>query len=235
MPIILDYSYATVQAIDHSFSRDLSFPSVEVRDEQRVIIPTLSVGDTRYPLRQKFVGTYIRTLEELNIQGVSPLIVGKGKSANEARDDFCLQIHATLQALINKRPFEMTDDDHDKWNALTQFVDMTVYRNTTPIKACQFGRIKEARSHYEKVVAWEDGTTERIPIMQVNDPDYVTYCPGQPFEAIVHRDPITFELIRIVSIERRREPHRMSPEEESQLLNNIGSLDHLQQNTEWTP
>ncbi len=231
--IALEYPCDVAHNIDYSpFNQRRR--QCEVTDAMQTPITNISIGDTRYPMRQACVGTYFRALEELSVQGVSPHIVGKGKSAEEASNDFCLKVHATLQSLINKRPFEMTDEDQLKLDVISQFIDVTVYQNTTPIKVRQFGRIRRARP-YPESVAWDDGRVEQVPIDKVEDSDYVTYRSGQPFEAVVQRDPITFELIRIVSIERRHESHRMPAEEESQLLDEIGSLKNLRQNTEWTP
>ena len=86
----------------------------------------------------------------------------------------------------------------------------------------QFGRICKARP-YPQQIRWENGERETITIDQVASPDFITFKPGQPIEAIVARDPVSFSLLRIVHIERRSEPSRLSLSEETELLESIGS------------
>jgi hypothetical protein len=80
-----------------------------------------------------------------------------------------------------------------------------------------------------------DGRTETVTVKDVDDDDYVTYRAGQPFEAIVHRDPLTSRLMRVVHINRRSEPQRLDSGEEKQLLDEIGSTRHLHHDTQWRP
>jgi len=203
-------------------------------EDQKVHIPRIVVGATRYPMRRPLVGTYFRALRELTVEGLSPLFIGEGDSAEAAKEDFCLKVHAAVQELIHKRPFEMTEHDKLIWNMLNEFIDVTVYRNTTPIVVRQFGKIMRTRP-FPVQVAREDGRTETVTVKDVDDDDYVTYRAGQPFEAIVHRDPLTSRLMRVVHINRRSEPQRLDSGEEKQLLDEIGSTRHLHHDTQWRP
>ena len=63
--------------------------------------------------------------------------------------------------------------------------------------------------------------------MQVDSPDFITYKAGQPFEAVVERNPLTGELLRISHIERRRKIQRMRPQQEAELLHAIGSSERM--------
>lgn len=99
-------------------------------------------------------------------------------------------------------------------------------RNQTPIQVRQFGKITQARP-YPQQIQWESGEREAISLDQVDSPDFVTFKPGQPFEAIVARDPLNFRLLRIVHVERRSMPARLSAVEEAQLLESIGSSQNL--------
>jgi hypothetical protein len=122
----------------------------------------------------------------------------------------------------------MSDDDRATWRLIGSYVDVTVYRNSIPIQVRQYGRVLRARP-YPTQVAWDDETKERVSLEIVDSPDFVTYKPGQPFEAVVARDPITFELLRIVHIERTCPPGRLDSEEEQQLLDEIGSTSKLEE------
>ena len=75
-------------------------------DESRVELTELKVGATRYPLRRALSGKFVRFLEELVVDGVSPMVVGEGKSPHEALEDFAAKFHAAFQDLFFKRPFE---------------------------------------------------------------------------------------------------------------------------------
>ncbi len=139
-----------------------------------------------------------------------------------------------MQDLLVKRPFEMSSRDRLLWDSLNEYIDTTVYRNTTLVSIRQFGIVKRARPYPEELL-WENGTTERVSLQQVASPDFVNYKPGQPFEAVVLRNPITFELIRIVHIDRCRSARRLAKLEESILLDEVGSRSVLPMDTNWKP
>lgn len=128
----------------------------------------------------------------------------------------------------------MSPNDRLVWETLNAVIDVTVYRNTTPIVVRQFGRIRKVRP-YPVEVEWEDGQREQVTFADVADPDYVTYRPGQPFEAIVQRDPLTFGLLRVIHIRRQSEARRLAPHDEQALLADAGSTTLLVQDTQWRP
>jgi hypothetical protein len=162
------------------------------------------------------------------------VITGTGDSVQESQDDFCTSVHAAFQDLVHRRPFEMSVNDKLVWETLNGIIDVTVYRNTTPIVVRQFGRICKARP-YPSEVQWEDGRRESMTLSDVAEPDYVTYCPGQPFEAIVHRDPLTSRLVRVVHIRRCSAPKRLLPAEERAILADAGSAKKLEPDSQWRP
>lgn len=203
-------------------------------EEQRMHIAEIRIGSTTYPLRRQLVGTYTRAYRELVVEGVSPVITGAGDTMQGAQDDFCLKVHAAFQALLHRRPFEMSAADKLAWETLNGIIDVTVYRNTTPIVVRQFGRIRKARP-YPTEVEWEDGRRESVTLTDVAEPEFVTYRPGQPFEAVVQRDPLTSRLLRVIHIRRCSAPKRMAPHEEKALLAEIGSTKQLEQDSEWRP
>ena len=227
----------TVEAVRDNPVRALIQRALE---EQQVHIPEIVVGSTRYPLRRHLIGTYTRALRELSVQGVSPVITGSGETAQKAQQDFYLKVHAAFQHLLHRRPFEMDEYDKLVWNTLNDFIDVTVYRNATPLVVRQFGRISRVQPLSKDrpcpvEVRWEDGRREHVTVSDVDDPDYVTYRPGQPFEATVHRDPLTSRLIRVVSIRRCGQTHRLPAEDETRLLAETGASKQLEQDTEWQP
>lgn len=52
----------------------------------RTELTDLRIGSIVYPLRSELTGSFVRALEELFVDGVSPSFVGKGHSAQEATE-----------------------------------------------------------------------------------------------------------------------------------------------------
>ncbi|MBS0210427.1 MAG: hypothetical protein JSS27_15900 [Planctomycetes bacterium] len=215
---------AYVSSIDGTM--DVSFRQYFESDIVRSILNDLRIAGVTYPLRRPCPASYIPGVGEFLVEGFSPVFVGRGATIEEARSDWLLAVHAGFQELISKRPFEMAPSDVRRWHVLTSQIDVTVYRNQTPILVRQFGKVTQARP-YPQQIQWENGEREAISVEQVESPDFITFKPGQPIEAVVARDPLNFHLLRIVHIERRSTPSRLLPTEEAELLESIGSSQHL--------
>jgi hypothetical protein len=203
-------------------------------DFRAAVIPQVIVGGVSYPLRRMFVGRYYRFLEQLIVDGVSPLIVGRGTSESTAKEDFCLQIHCAIQDLLGKRPFELSNQDKQLLAIIDRFVDLTVLRNTQPIQVRQYGKVTRARPYPEEI-EWENGTKDIVPVSVVLTPEYVTYKPGQPVEALVERDPMTFRLRRIVHIKKCKASRIRSNSEDQEFMLSIGSSGTAKADPDWRP
>ena len=206
--------------------QDMPFRQYFESDVIRSTLNDVRVAGIVYPLRRPCTATFIPGVGEFLVEGFSPAFVGRGKTPEVARMNWHLVVHEGFQELSHKRPFEMTDKDTHRWSVLSSQIDVTVYRNQTPLRVRQFGRIAQSRP-YPRQIQWENGEREAITIEQVDSPDFITFKPGQPFEAIVARDPVNFRLVRIVHIERRSLASRLSQSEESDLLESIGSSKNL--------
>lgn len=215
---------AYVSAVDGS--QDMPFRQYFESDVVRSTLNDLRIAGVAYPLRRPCTASYIPGVGEFLVEGFSPTFVGRGATLEEARKGWLLAVHAGFQELLHKRPFEMTPIDARRWSVLSSRIDVTVYRNQTPIQVRQFGKITQARP-YPQQIQWENGEREAISVDQVDSPDFVTFKPGQPIEAIVARDPLNFCLLRIVHVERRSTPSRLSAAEEAELLELIGSSQTL--------
>lgn len=200
---------------------DHRFAGVFATDAIRCDMSTLSVAGFTYPLRRICRASFIPVAGEFVVEEFSAF-VGRGETIDAAREDWALRVHAAFQELLHKRPFEMSADDKREWSVLSSNIDIAVYRNQTPLKITQFGRVSQARP-YPSQIRWDDGTKEDVRVSQVDADDFITYKPGQPFEAVVARDPVSFRLQRIVHIQRRSEPGQLSADEEAELLDSIGS------------
>ncbi|MCF7961027.1 MAG: hypothetical protein K9M08_09805 [Pirellula sp.] len=211
-----------------------SLRSPQSIDFRSSVIRQVEVGGVLYPLRKPFTGRYHRYLEQLIVEGVSPQIVGRGESENMAKEDFCLQIHSAIQDLLAKRPFEFTDRDKQLFATIDRFVDVTVFRNTHPIQVRQFGKISKVRPFPEEI-EWENGTRDLVPVSLVVTPEYVNYKLGQPIEAIVQRDPMTFRLRRIIHINKCKASRCWSTNEEAEFMDSIGSSNTARTDPNWRP
>lgn len=197
----------------------------------RSVMKEIRIGDLAYPLRESYVATFFPSIGEFIVDGFGASFVGRGKTMESAKADWSMTVHAAFQELLHKRHFEMTDLEVARWDVLSNCIDVTVYRNHTPLRVRQFGYVSQRRP-YPTQIKWEDGKTERIRVDQVSSPDFVTYKVGQPFDAVVLRDPISFELQKIIHITRKSHPSRMRKEDERNLLKEIGSGERLQ-DVEW--
>jgi hypothetical protein len=192
------------------------------------MVDEIRIGNVVYPLRKSLTATFIPGKGEFLVDGFSPIFVGHGDTQQRARRNFHDEVHMTFQDLIAKRPFEMSERERRDWVILNDQIDVTLYRNNTPIHVTQYGWVSKVRP-YPVQVTWENGSKESISLEIVESPDFVTYKAGQPFEAVVARDPISFALLRIVHVERRARASRLTSEAEIELLASIGSSDNLEE------
>jgi hypothetical protein len=227
MPFVADFQQIPyVERFSVQDAGDVLSPG-SVFDASRVEMTELRIGSIVYPLRGELTGRFVRALEELFVDGVSPIFVGKGHSAQEATESFSLAVHAVFQELLYQRPFEMTAEERTKWRTVNEIIDVTVYRNTTPIVVRQFGEISWGRLPYPSQIQWDNGYTESVHPRQVDSPDFITFKPGQPVEAFVVRDPLTRELIRVSHISRTRRLRTPREIENSQLVAKVGAGEDL--------
>lgn len=206
--------------------RELPFRKYFQTDAVRSVLNEIRVARVVYPLRQACATDYIPVVGEFLVEGFSPTFVGKGNTPKEAQQDWALSVHATFQELQYKRPFEMTAEEQDAWSVLASRIDVTLYRNQMPLHVRQFGKIGRARPYPEQII-WDNGTADEVALAQVDSPDFITFKPGQPLEALVARDPVTFQLLRIVHIQRRPSATRLPADKEAELLASIGSTKTL--------
>jgi hypothetical protein len=188
---------------------DWDLPDQEARLSQRSLFASSQYGLSEivygyaiYPLKRTLRATYLRSREEYLVEGLSPEISGHGNSAEDARENFCLNFHSLFQELIYKRPFEMTASDSFIWKKIKGVVDVTVYRNRTPIVVEQYGVVSHGQTSRPCEIKWDNGYTEAVDIRNIDSAEFVRYRPGQPVKAIVRRNPMTRELIDIPYIQR---------------------------------
>ncbi len=118
------------------------------------------------------------------------------------------------QRLLEMRPFEMTEEDKNAWARLQSAIDVARYRATKPLIIRQIGKVAKV-GHGRTVVRWEDGSREKVDPL-VFDEVFARFRVGQPFEAVVTRNPATFRIIRAEAV--RRLPNQALPEDLSKAI-----------------
>ena len=196
---------------------------------RRYLPKELEVGDTIYPLRSQFVGTFlpghIGRPGEFAVPQFLPYFVGKGRNSDEAFVDWRDQLHARFQKLYSKRPFELTEQEAEIWRTLESLIDVPTYRNTTHLMIRQIGKVVRCRPFPEQI-EWEDGHKESVRLDQMPG-EFATYKPGQPFEAIVARDPSDLRLVKVGHVRRISPLPRPSAAEVEALLREVPTTSSL--------
>ncbi len=165
-------------------------------------VSELHVGDAVYRLRAPVRGHFQRIDDgscRFWAEGFSPTFVGSAGRADQAYSDWRDRIHEAFQELYGKRPFEMTEEDRERWDVLDALIDVVAYRNETPVTVRQIGRVTQARPRPRRVT-WIDGSSERVEFGRM-PPEFAAYKVGQYFEADVERDPRTWKMIRVRHIQ----------------------------------
>ena len=196
--------------------REYPFPSARNPfDVMRRFIPNIPIGQTGYPLRTPVQGTFFppswKGEGEFYVEGFKPAFVGRGPTSEKAFRDWCEQVHCRFQELYVMRPFEMTEAERADWQRLEERIDVAAYREHTPITVRQTGKVAQARPR-PCLIKWTDGSKEKVRLEQMPD-EFASYKPGQPFEAVVKRHPVTYELLEVTDIRRTQPLPRLTDDE----------------------
>ncbi len=192
-------------------------------DVTRRCVSAIRFGQTTYHLRQPSQGSFYPSQSaaegEFAVEGFSHAIVGRGGSPDEAYQDWVKQFHSAFQRLYVMRPFEMDDGDRRLWGAMESLVEVDQYRAGQPLVVLQQGKVLQARP-YPDVVLWEDGTKERIPLARMPG-EFAGYKVGQPFEAVVHRDPVSHKIFKVEYVKRLPARAKNTAAESKQLWDSL--------------
>jgi hypothetical protein len=162
----------------------------------------IRIGDTCYRLRQTLRGEFIpveNSMCEFWVDGFSPTFVGKGIHAEEARRDWHDQVHESFQYLFGKPHFEMSEEELKQWKVLEDMIDVVGYRNETPVVVRQIGTV--IRLRHLRRIEWIDGKSDVVRFEDMPG-EFAGYKSGQPFEADVERDPLSWKLLKVRSVRR---------------------------------
>ena len=188
----------------------------------------IKVGETKYKLLSSIDALVIYNLIEKHWECHNPSgkfkYIGISKDSQTAAiEDFKIQIHVRFQQLYSKRPFEMTEDEHDDWIKLANTIDLLNYKTTAPLKVREIGCISYKNYPYPYRIKWL--TDENYIIKPSKVPgELMSYKPGQWVEAIVERCPVNHNVLGISSV-RKIKFHVPRPEEARKYWDNMGRIE----------
>ena len=186
------------------------------------------VGATHYrlmnPIRLEFSrdnasNTYICWANELGT-----VLQGKGATTSIAAQEFEQVIHATFQSLYSKRPFEMDEQEMKTWRTLISVINVSQYREGTPIAYRQLGKVRFGHVSYPSRIEWIDGRTDSISLDQVTA-EVAGSRPGQWIDAVVRRDRKTGRLKSIDYAQKIPTPPPPSVSQAKNFWNNLPVAD----------
>lgn len=191
-------SWSVTQSATEQMARgQYSSALAEIRQDMRI-------GETYYRLIGPMTVSYIPTAEGWTCYA-DGLIgwLGSGGTPEQAFDELKVQLHTAFQILLEKRPFEMSEEEHSKWVQLTSVIDLLYYRTTTPLTTHEIGQVSFGMVNRPHHVEWINGKVDRIRPEKAPG-DLMSCAPSQWIEAVVRRDPLSFEILEIESIRKIR-------------------------------
>jgi hypothetical protein len=194
------------------------------------------IGETFYRLREPVRGEFLPCDDgtcEFWVDGFSPEFVGRGARADDAFRDWRDQVHEVFQDLYGKRPFEMSPEESQRWQVLEDTLDVVGYRNETPVVVREMGEVIQVRPQPRRI-RWINGRTESVTLDNMPG-EFASYKPGQPFEADVERDPLTWRLLKVRFIRRITAIHPMARGELEKFWQSLPVTSSLPaSNRDWT-
>lgn len=199
------------------------FGFAQTFDVTRREIEVLRFGQIEYHLRRSTQGFFYPGIRpdtgEFSVKGFEWGILGCGRTPDEAYLDWLKQFHVTFQQLYVMRPFEFDDTERELWKVIESQVDVERYRLSQPLLVRQQGKVYRARP-YPELVEWEDGTREKVSLEWMPG-EFASYQPGQPFEAVVHRNPVSHKIIKVDYVKRLPTERKLTAQESRQLWDSL--------------
>jgi hypothetical protein len=126
---------------------------------------------------------------------------GRGGTPDLARQEWGRLLHADFQRLYAMRPFEMSEDDVRRWQSLLRIIDVSQYRESTPVSLREIGQVRWDAMSYPHRILWIDGRKDLIDL-HLAPPELAGCKSGQWVEADVRRHPRTGRLVQIDHVHR---------------------------------
>jgi hypothetical protein len=154
----------------------------------------LSVGQARYPFRSPLREHY--STNTYWVEGFWPLMVGRGDSIEEAKEDFECQVHSRFQELASKPDFDRTEQEDRVWSVLSMLIDLSRYDQQRFVTSTEMGQVERESPPRARIVRWASGRREAIDLSRAH-PKFAAIALGRWFEAVVRRKYLSSEFIRL--------------------------------------
>jgi hypothetical protein len=194
-----------VEEIDNGRSRINRFAT----DILRKTLDEVKIGDARYRFRQAITLTFypyisngegelIPEPSQIDLDGF--VLTSRGKSLSEAIENWKAEFHTHVQSLLDKRPWEMSENETKDMASIERMIDLPAYLREAPYSIRQIGTVTRRRPIPDRI-RWEDGQTEHVNLHQM-PAEFAAFRNGQRFEAITVRDSTNGRLRRVVYVGR---------------------------------
>lgn len=96
-------------------------------------------------------------------------------------------------------------DEKEEWGQMELLVDVAAYRRDTPYRVRQIGTVSQRRPTAREPralpnqIRWESGRVEDLRL-DLAPPEFAALFAGKRFEAVVLRDSVTHQLLRILDV-----------------------------------
>ena len=195
-----------------------------------------SVGNTHYrlmaPIQLEFSWDHTSSAFICWANELGNVLQGTGATPAIAAQEFEQVIHAGFQALYSKRPFEMDEQETRMWRTLINVINVSRYREGTPIAYRQLGKVRFGHLSYPSKIDWIDGRTDNISLDQVTA-EVAGSRPGQWIDAVIKRDRNTGWLKSIDYAQKIPEPPRPSISQAENFWNNLPVSDAPESDWNW--
>lgn len=171
---------------------------------------------------------------EFSVDQFRPRFVGKGASIASAQRDFLNQVHAAFQLLVRRRPFQMDEAQRTDWQILERLIDVDAYWDCIPVTLLEIG-VMSAITDAGWEVIWLDGERKEIIPIERTLPEFAALQPEHWFEALVERQPRTYELKKLRYVRPIEPIQAMSPDEFRKWIDSLSNGEDVPKSgTTWT-
>lgn len=194
-----------------------------------VPIDSVSIGKTKYQFRVPSLG-YFLPMGSPNspaffVNAFGSDFVGHGASPSDAKRSWEEEFHREFQRLFAMRDWEMDASDRRRWERIQNWIDVELYRSTTPLVGREIGQILSTDPGRRKI-QWVDGRREAFDL-EIVPGHFVAIRPGMWFEAQVERDAVSGQLRQILSSQRIESLDHYTPNALKEQHEAYGKTDQL--------
>ena len=178
-------------------------------------VKELDAGSVCYQLRRPLKAHIAPSGDhgwEYSIDHFALRFVGKGDSIAGAQRDFLNQVHSEFQSLVQMRPFQMDAMQENDWKIFEDLIDINQYWDSVPVTLLEIGVVFAVTADGREIV-WLDGERKELVTIERTPPEFAAFREGQWFEALVERQPKTYQLRKLRYV-RSIEPVREITDDE---------------------